>query len=170
VLDPVFLLDRSKWNIIGIKPQTPKKYILAYSVALRDDVVRTAKILAKQLNASVIELTSGVDKNVIINRYQTATPEEFVGLFENAEFVVTSSFHGTAFSIIYNKSFYSIAHDSDKDTRQKSILGKLGLLNRFISRNTTPDFQIINYNDVNARLEILRNESIAFLKYNLDAK
>ena len=170
VLDPVFLLDRTKWNIIGVRPQITKKYILAYSVELRDDVVRMAKVLAKKLNAIVIELTIGVDKNVIFNRYQTATPEEFVGLFENAEYVLTSSFHGTAFSIIYNKSFYSIAQDTDRDTRQKSILEKLGLSDRFISRSAMPDIQLINYDDVNTRLKILRNESIAFLKHNLYAK
>ncbi|MCD4725096.1 MAG: polysaccharide pyruvyl transferase family protein [Bacteroidales bacterium] len=167
VLDPTFLLDKSKWKIISKRPKLAKKYVLVYSIELRDDVVRIAKSVAKQLNAIVIELTMGVDKNVIVNRHQTATPEEFVGLFENAECVLTSSFHGTAFSIIYNKSFYSIALDNDKDSRQKTILAKLGLSDRFISRNTTPDFQLINYNDVNAKLEIIRNESIAFLKSNL---
>lgn len=170
VLDPTFLLDKSKWKHASKKPQDSKKYILVYSIDLRDDVIRIAKSLAKELDLPIIEMNIGVDKKVIVNKYQTASPEEFVGLFENAECVLTSSFHGTAFSIIFNKPFYSVANDNDKDSRQINILKKLGLMDRFISRNKTPNFRPISYSEVNTKLEILRKESVAFLKDNLFSK
>ena len=47
-------------------------------------MVRIARSIAKQLNADIIELTMGVDKNVLFNKYQTASPEEFVGLMHSA--------------------------------------------------------------------------------------
>jgi len=168
VLDPTLLLDRSNWKMISKKPRTLRKYVLVYAIGLRNEAFIIAKSIAHQLNANIIELTMNVDKNLVVNRYQTASPEDFLGLFENAECVVTSSFHGTTFSIIYNKPFYSLSHGNDKDSRQKTLLRKLGLLDRFISSNSTPSFQQILYDDANANLEILRNESIAFLKNNLN--
>ncbi|MCF8380671.1 MAG: polysaccharide pyruvyl transferase family protein [Bacteroidales bacterium] len=167
VLDPTFLIEKSDWKKISKNPQIEKKYILVYSIQLNDDAMRIARSLAKSINAVVIELTASVDKKAIFNNHQTASPEEFLGLFENAEFIITSSFHGTAFAIIYNKPFFSIRQDSEKDYRQKTILEKLGLLERFISRDITPDFQIINYDETNKKLELLRNESKTFLKSNL---
>lgn len=167
VVDPVLLLTKAEWRRISKIPKISKKYVLVYSISLREDALRIASSLSNQLGAILIELTMGVDKNVLVNSYQTATPEEFLGLFEHAECVVTSSFHGTAFAIIHNKPFYSISHDDDKDSRQKTILEKLGLLDRFISRNSVPDFQSIDYTLANRKLEILRMESITFLDENL---
>ncbi len=170
VSDPTFLLGKSKWQENSINPRITKKYVLVYTISLRDEVMRIARLVAKQLNAVILEFTLGVNKRVVFNKYQVATPEEFLGLLENAECVLTSSFHGTAFSIIYNKPFYSVAHGNDKDTRQKTILEKLGLLDRFISRDSNPEFKQIDYGKVNPKLAVLRKESIAFLKNSLSDK
>lgn len=167
VLDPTFLLSMDKWKLIGKKPKINKKYVLVYSVDLRDDAVRIASEIAKKINAVVIELTMGIDKNALLNQYQTASPEEYVGLFEHADFVVSSSFHGTAFSIIFNKPFYSVAHGNDKDSRQKTILNNLGLSARLINKKDSPDYQEIDYTNANAEMEKMRAKSIAFLKDSL---
>jgi hypothetical protein len=167
VLDPTFLLTKSDWKMISSKHHISKKYVLVYSVDLRSYVFRIAKIIANQLDARIIELTMDVDKDVILNRFQAASPEEYLGLFENAECIATSSFHGTAFSVIFNKPFYCIKHGSDKDTRQKTVLAKLDLLDRLITRDTNPVFSPIDYSEANEILEKLRKDSIAFLEYNL---
>ncbi len=167
VLDPTFLLDKKFWGSISKKPKVNKKFILVYTITLRENVMKIARSLAKKMDAEIIELSMGVDKNVISNNYQTATPEEFLGLFENAEFILTSSFHGTAFSIIFNKPFYSIAHGNDKDSRQKTILKKLGLINRFIASDEMPDFSLIDYEKTNNELENLRKDSVNYLKNSL---
>lgn len=168
VLDPTLLLPASHWQNITKRPSVNKKYVLVYSVGIRNNTLRIARSIAKELGIDVIELTMGVDRKVLSNKYQAATPEEFVGLFEYAEFVVTSSFHGTAFAIIFNKDFYSVAHGTDKDTRQKTILAKLGLSDRLIQKNTEPSFDPIDFIRVNEKLEMLRNDSIAFLENSLD--
>jgi hypothetical protein len=167
VLDPTFLIDAKKWSSIAVFPRIKQKYVLAYSIDLREDALRMAHKIAKEIHAVVIELTVIVDKRVLKNGYQTASPEEYVGFFENAAFVVTSSFHGTAFSVIFNKPFYSIAHGSDKDSRQKTILENLGLLDRFILKNATPSFLELDYTLPNSRLETMREKSVQFLKNNL---
>lgn len=167
VLDPTFLLDAQKWSSMAVKPKTTKKYVLVYSIDLREDALRMANAIAKEINAEVIELSMGVDKNVLKNKYQTASPEEYVGLFEHAEFVITSSFHGTAFSVIFNKPFFSIAHGSDKDSRQKTILNNLGVIDRFIPKDANPGFKTLDYTIPNQKLNALRETSLEFLNNNL---
>jgi hypothetical protein len=167
VLDPTFLLEKSQWSLISKKPTINTKYVLVYSIGLRDEALRVANLIAKQLNFKIVELTALVDKNVLFNKCQTASPEEFLGYFEHAAFIVTTSFHGTAFSIINKKPFYSIAHGNDKDTRQRTILNKLGLNNRLISIGETPILDEINYESVHTKLDLLRANSINFLKNSL---
>lgn len=167
VVDPTFLLTANKWSAMAEKPKTNKKYVLVYSVDLRNDALRIAQNIAKEIQAEVIELSMNVDKNGLKNKYQTASPEAYVGLFENAAFVVTSSFHGTAFSVIFNKPFYSIAHGSDKDSRQKTILNNLGVLDRFIAKDSNPSFKTLDYTIPNQKLNDLRESSIQFLEKSL---
>jgi hypothetical protein len=167
VVDPTFLLNAEKWSAMAEKPKTDKKYVLVYSVDLRNDALRIAQNIAKEIQAEVIELSMNVDKNGLKNKYQTASPEAYVGLFEKAAFVVTSSFHGTAFSVIFNKPFYSIAHGSDKDSRQKTILKSLGVLDRFIAKDSNPSFKTLDYTIPNQKLNVLREKSIAFFKKNI---
>jgi len=167
VLDPVFLLDAAGWRKISKPPQRKRKYILMYCIDLRDDVNRIARKLAGEMDADVIELGMGVDRKAFSNPYQTADPAEFLGLFDQAEFVVTSSFHGTAFAVLFNKPFYSLAHGNDKDTRQRTVLNNLGIPDRFISRDASPEYSLISYGEVNNKLQQLREDSVNFLKTHL---
>lgn len=167
VLDPVFLLEANDWKKISKNPRIHQKYILVYTISLREEVLRIARAAAKEFNARIIELGMGVDKFVFSNNYQTTSPEEYLGLFEHAEYIITSSFHGTAFSILFNRPFYSIAHNNDKDSRQKTILGKLGLLERFIPKDANPIFDSFDYSPINEKLIHIRDKSITFLANNL---
>ena len=83
---------------------------------------------------------------------------------------LTTSFHGTAFAINFNKPFYSIINDAnDGDDRMKSLIKQCGIDNRMIIQNSViPNFTLdVNYIDVNNRLNKLRKESIDYLKLNL---
>lgn len=167
VLDPTLLLDAKAWSTIAVNPNRSKKYILVYSIDLRNEAVRMATKIAKEINAEVIELAVSVDRNVSKNPFQTASPEEYVGLFKHAAFVVTSSFHGTAFSVIFNKPFYSIAHGGDRDSRQITVLENLGLIERFVSKNDAPSYKTLEYTIPNKKLEEMKKVSLHFLESNL---
>jgi len=167
VLDPTLILEAEKWSSMAVKPKIAKKYVLVYSIDLRNEAMRMANAIAKEIGAEVIELSMNVDKNVLKNGFQTASPEEYVGLFQHAEFVITSSFHGTAFSVIFNKPFFSIAHGGDKDSRQKTILNNLGVIDRFVSKDATPSFKTLDYTIPNKKLKVMRETSMQFLKDNL---
>lgn len=168
VFDPSLLVGSEVWRKIAKVPTTEEKYVLIYSMGgVLADELRVANKIAVQMGASV-KVLLGDSKDFEAKYALIATsPEEFLGWFQNASFVVTSSFHGTAFSISYNKPFYSLARGSDKDTRQTTILNNLGLGDRFISKECLPDFVDIDYFQVNEKLHILQENSLNFLKRHI---
>ncbi len=136
VADPTFLLNQQRWMKIAKSPNINKPYILIYQVISNPLADKIAQIAAKELKAEIIEIASKVDDNKKNHRtVYAASPEDFLGWIMNARFMVTTSFHGTAFSIIFNKAFVSIKQNRPSDLRIESILHEFQLTNRFIDIN-----------------------------------
>lgn len=168
VLDPTLLADISIWNKFISKPPLKEKYVLIYQV--RGDRKITKKIanhIAKQLGALVVTITVLPTWRRGKWLLQTESPQDFVNWFRYATCVVSASFHGTAFSIIFNKPFYCIKMGF-RDTREISLLSSLGLENRIVEKNSLPVFNEIDYKDINCKLRKYRNESMCFLKSSLN--
>ena len=94
-------------------------------------------------------------------------PEDFLNLIDNAEVVFTDSFHGTAFSINFNKPFYSLNKKDSKDERKLGILKAVGLEKRCIRSFDEIDrisLYDVDYTAVNEKLNLLRNNGFDFLK------
>jgi hypothetical protein len=92
-----------------------------------------------------------------------ASPAEFIDLIRNATFVVTNSFHATAFSIIFRKNFINIL--SAEPERAKTLLSRIGLNDRIVSdldQVKTINMEV-NYTGVEEKLKIWRDESVDFL-------
>ena len=108
-----------------------------------------------------------------------AGPKEFLSLIKNASFIVTNSFHGTIFSINFNKEFY-VCYDSltssnsNLSKRIESMLNELKLSDRMVDCNqpiSAIDFDNqIQYDDVNDSLCSKRSDSLNFLKTDALAK
>lgn len=96
------------------------------------------------------------------------SPDEFLSYIKYADIVLTDSFHGTCFSIIYNKNFIDIL-PSVTGTRISSILKLFGLENRI---TTGDNYDLINenidYNKINKKLAIEQKKSINALKEALE--
>ena len=96
-----------------------------------------------------------------------ATVADFLALIANAEVVVTDSFHGTIFSIMYNKNFFTFMRFSDSqkssmNSRVKNILSIVGLSNRLFENSITPEAALayqVDWSDVNKRLNDFRKSS-----------
>lgn len=103
--------------------------------------------------------------------YNDCTPEEFLNLFMNASFVVTSSFHGTAFAINFGIPFISITDDTfSVDNRQANVVSQVGLKDYGIVHKDT-DLKDVHFNlrRIHApNLEIMRSESKAYLVDSLN--
>ncbi|MBQ9758258.1 MAG: polysaccharide pyruvyl transferase family protein [Opitutales bacterium] len=147
VLDPTLLADKSVWEKLAEPPKTQKKYVLVYQVSYNPEADRIAKELAEQLGAEVVSVWAGYSLRG--NMLKTETPEQFVGWFKNAACVVSTSFHGTAFGLIFEKPLYYVGRGSAAENRPKQILGALGLMNRYIAgTDPTPKFETIDYDSV----------------------
>lgn len=129
VLDPVFLLGKAEWEKIESVPHR-EGYVLLYSTELNKEMAEYAKVLAKRKKTDVVELRAGhgsADESFITD--YTAGPAEFLGYIHNAGYVVTNSFHGIAFSIIYRRKFMAFLHQS-LGVRIQNILRIHGLEDR----------------------------------------
>ena len=78
---------------------------------------------------------------------RATSPEQFVGLFRDASFVVCSSFHGTIFSLLYHCPFYSVRMGKGKDNRVQSVLGEMNLEAHFISSYHHGDVKSIMHDE-----------------------
>lgn len=163
VLDPTLLADISIWNDIAKDPNIKDKYVLVYQVRTNDSTLYIADNIAKQINAKVIEITAWHDIKFRNNKLQYESPESFLGLIKNASCIITTSFHGTAFSIIFNRPFFCIQLDDEEDTRSISLLKSLKIENRLISKDDNPVFVNIDYKEINKRMSQLKKSSLEIL-------
>lgn len=175
VLDPTLLIkstDKEWHQLVG--DNRYGRYLLLYQMSDDPNTLKICRYVAKMLELKIIEVLANPfgHKNLNLHKHiTTAGPEEFVTLFAHAEYVVTSSFHGTAFSLIFNKQFVTVAHPT-AGLRQRDLLSRIGLSDRVVSSVDDIPASDIDYSIVNARLDIERQKSFAFIEkaLGLDGK
>lgn len=89
-------------------PNMPPRYILIYQLSDSDAIVNLACRISSERNIPIFRICKrafNVRKDRGINNILDAGPSEFLSLFYNAEYIITNSFHGTAFSVNFNKPF-----------------------------------------------------------------
>lgn len=173
VLDPTFLLNREMWSKRIIPHHEKDRYVLVYSVEPdKQSVIRVARWVADRLHAKVYMVEwgrkpyPGVDKMVCL-----VDPLKLMDYFLRAEFVVASSFHGTAISLNLCKPFVSLVPENFS-TRARSILEIVKLQDRLIAPE---EFDIdkaltpIDYREVTHILDRERKKSLDFLKTSITA-
>lgn len=161
VLDPTLLLNREDYEKVCNNIPKKDKHIFVYSLVVGESVMSVASKVseAKGLPIVVKEAGGKVKKEDTI--------EDWFAEFRDAEYVVTDSFHGMVFSIIFNKPFYIVMNPSGGNDRYISLLSQLGLIGRIITDETSPLDMQIDWNAVNECLHNLRQSSLTFLKNNL---
>ena len=168
VLDPTLLLTCAKWNeLVKNTHKVKEKYICAYVVSPDEEYVKIVNQISATTGLKVIHfgLRNPGYKNVLQTAY-TEGPLNFVDYIRNAEYVVTTSFHATVFSIIYNKKFFVVPH-SKTGSRVTNLLKKLEIKERDFEKfeqfkGVDIDFET-NWEVVNRNLEIERKKSEKWL-------
>ncbi len=144
VSDPAMLLDASAWDeILDEEPFIKGKYVFCYFMGdnpkQRDFVKRLAREKSLQIVALLhLDQYIAADENYVDIAPWEVSPADFVNLVKNSECVCTDSFHGTVFSIIYSRPFYTFKRFNKKaslstNTRITSLLTRLGLIDRLIT-------------------------------------
>lgn len=112
VLDPVFLLSKREWTAVEKLPDQ-RSYIFVYMTEKNEALTSYVERLSKKKGMLVINIEgrAKISGENILTDY-VAGPGEFLGYIHKADYVVTNSFHGIAFSIIYQKNFMAFQHSS----------------------------------------------------------
>lgn len=129
VCDPVFLLDDQQWRSVAIVPRDKEPYLLVYSLgSLSREEIALAKEIASANGLKIIALHYGSINYPGIKNIRDCGPLEFLGYMERASIVMTSSFHGLAFSLIFGKEFIPYINQVNK-LRRGRIDNLLGMYN-----------------------------------------
>lgn len=166
VADPTLLLTESDWSRY-IKTAAIGNYIFLYEKNENPKLESFAESLSKRTGLKIVRkryedlaLNDSMDNWFI-------GPGEWLGLMKGASFVVTSSFHGVAFSLNFRKQFY-VLPSSDTSSRVDELLDRFDLEDRRIQGEVT-GVQSIDYSEVGPILERWRNESLSILSGFLKA-
>lgn len=163
VLDPTLLINQNEYDKF-IKDVPYKNYIFQYTLVDNPKLDSIVRKLAEKENLNIVELRYNKS---FFKKHSTqildAGIEDFLSLIKNAKYVITNSFHGTIFSILFEKKFYSVKIDG-LNSRIENILKIINLKNRSIE--CFEDINLaeeIDYKDVKERIFQSRIESEKFL-------
>lgn len=177
VLDPTLLIDKEEWRKIAANSsclKLPKKYILFYMLAYTyspvEKMLELLTFVQKKYACPIVSLNRKPDgfNGVFIDitsSYEIGIPE-FLYLFDNADIVVTSSFHGTAFSLNFGKPFIALENGKSKaDDRLSTIIKTLQVEKNLIDTNTFIGPELSPYFDVDLEQKKLKEERQKSLEY-----
>ena len=171
VCDPTLLHDRTFWtDFTKDIPTRKKKYLLCYFLESRPWYFARAKVLAKQLGLKIRLIPSRWEhlrSQYVID--EAVGPREFVALFRDAAYVLTDSYHGSIFSVLFEKDFQYLLRFAPDDPasqniRIQSLFGRLGLNDRIVTEETDSVQIFMEYGPIWGKLEIFRRESKQYLQ------
>lgn len=163
VPDPVFLLPQKAYYDI-ITPTKEEGYVLLYLLGAKIDL-NVSEIFnwAKERGLRVLYVASQGRSDEYPKGYPNV--DEFLGLIQNAKYIITNSFHGMAMSIIFNKNFMVIpisGADGRMNGRITTTLSRFGLKDRISNKTISIVLKEIDYSqiniEINAQREIIENK------------
>lgn len=168
VIDPTLLLNKDRWNAIKqpIK-DLPAEYVLLYTFDNNLDSIKIAKKVSSALGIPIVSLFRVKSDVKVDYTLDNLGPQQFIELVDNADFVVTNSFHGTAFAVNFSKDFFSVYKKSNPH-RVLNLLKRLGLTDRVIKgvdELPISDKWSIDYERAQKALEEQREFASTFLKF-----
>ncbi len=166
-VDPTLLLSAKEWDdVFPVKAKSQKPYVLFYDLNKGTFDLDTIKNYANAQGLELKMIVGSVKYREENNIYPYASPIEFIDLIRGAEFVFTSSFHGMAFSIIYNKQFFTSFPKNSN--RAATILKSLGISERLLApMSSIPLINKIDYSKVNLALSELVKIAKEYLNKHL---
>ena len=170
VLDPVFLIAEPEWRKMIKRNTNKKKYLLFYQLLQNTEAATLAKKIAKERQLEIIQIKGIVGK---ANPFESGNfnfssgPVDFISLIAHADYVVSTSYHGVVFSILFRKPFSALGFHHNS-YRIKSLLKSLGIEHCLIENNSHNHPVDINYTSVNIPLEEMIKDSLCFLRHSIN--
>jgi hypothetical protein len=171
VVDPTLLLTSEDWThlIIPDESNICGQYILCYFLGNSDFYLKYVEQLKEKYNLKVITIKLSYTSfcygdSILYN----ISPERYLFLIKNAAYICTDSYHGTIFSILFEKMFFHLLRFSDSDSisqnsRIYSLLEMLDLTDAIIDKNNIKFSFNADYDGVQRELDVLRADSLKYL-------
>lgn len=167
VLDPIFLLSENEWRELVKTDKPQKRYLLFYQQMKSDEAARIAKKIAKEKGLEIVEVRGYVGRSLLLKKVRsTAGPIEFLSLIANADYVVSTSFHGIAFAVLFGKQFTALGFKNN-GLHVRDMFKALGIEKATIQKDLSNYYDGVDYDAVHTRLKELREESVRALFSNI---
>lgn len=165
-IDPTLLSDKRWTNGLSLNRPINSNYVMLYEVTRHLKNRMLSMKYANRNECNFVELTGALALSYrhTKNLNQTASPEKFLSYLKYASCIFTTSFHGTALSILFEKEFYYIRQNTSSDLRIQSLLNVLGLNDRIIDPDNIPQREPIIYEKIHDKLDKFRSNSVDYLK------
>lgn len=149
LLDPTLLCNSGEYDSLLNDRIVEGNYIFLYNVWTSETGIKAAKYLSEKLNMPVYTIMTASNikeinilqkKGILVDTVRTS-PSDFLNFFKYSSYVVTESFHGTAFSIIFEKPFVCVSNRTN-DERLNNILMLVGLQDRYMKLDELREFDL----------------------------
>ena len=162
VLDPTLLFDRNQWNNYLPQKNQKEPYLLVYQLHrthAQADFTKAVKAFALQKGLAIKRITYSFSDRLPGEKIVLPEVFAFLQLIRDAEFIITDSFHGTAFSVNFNKQF-AVLYPEQFSTRMENLLDMTGLNSRrFTDSSALETFAgEIDYAPINQMLNAKREK------------
>ncbi len=163
-IDPTLLLNREMWGAIAKNKVKSKRYMLVYTLTNSEMLLKLAKQVAAERDLEIYYITDALHSYPGIKNLKGLGPEEWVGAFMNASYIVTNSFHGTAFAINFHIDFNTEVSKgiAQRGARIIDLLKLVSLEKRLVNGNS--ETGAINFENCERVLEKQRHLSYLYLK------
>ncbi len=164
-VDPTLLLNAADYEKIKRDTGETEPYVFVYGFETSPAILEAIKLISNKYNCKIINGSPGRVRisGSNVKNVRNYAPDLFLSYIRNAEFVVTNSFHGTVFSILYRKKFITVPHTT-RGRRMIELLYKLGLNGALWGAPTFSMEKDLDYETAYSKLEELRKSSTNYLE------
>lgn len=166
VCDPTLLLDKEDYKSITNPRIIKNKYLLLYSRRYNKNMEEFAEKLANENGWEIVEISLRATNASKHKMFYEAGVEDFLSLVNNAEFIVTNSYHGMIFSIQFAKEFIVFSREQC-DTKIEELIKKAGCSDRMVVTGKEKYCSSINYDTVKENLKEFKEKSWDYLDRNI---
>ena len=168
-IDPVFLFDSSFWDNVAAKRIIENPYILVYVLRPEPLTLAAARKLSEITGKEIFVISNRIIDGM--NNITDAGAEDWLSYIKNADYVLTNSFHGTAFAVVFKKRFLAVAIEGN-GIRVSDFLASIGLENRIaLSLDDVEKIdEPVDWESVDELLKEQRNSASSYLSTICDSK
>jgi hypothetical protein len=165
VCDPTLLLSAKEWEPFIREPKRKDKYILVYQLGINKEIVDFARRLSKKTGYRIVYIPFPLVGLLKCSCRIAIGPSEWMGLFKHASYVISDSFHGVVFSLLFNRPFFTMVNGHHTNKRVEQLLKTVDLSHRTIDAVSDEELTAkIDFTYANEQLAKMREQSLDALK------